>query len=143
MSQNQAQHFVGRRKNDLSNIRSLAAREPATSTGKVIWIWSEIEDALSAGKKLREVWSAVRADGLEIPYPQFRVYVSRIRRRQARQRRSEAATSPRAGADSNADPHQEAPVPPDPFRNLREQRDRNQSDGFSYDPFSIRKQLID
>jgi hypothetical protein len=34
-------------------------------------------------------------------------------------------------------------VPPDPFRNLREQREKKQSDGFNYDPFSIQKQLID
>jgi hypothetical protein len=34
-------------------------------------------------------------------------------------------------------------VPRDPFRNLREQREKKQSDGFHYDPFSIQKQLID
>jgi hypothetical protein len=33
--------------------------------------------------------------------------------------------------------------PPDPFRNLREQREKKQSDGFIYDPFSIQRQLID
>src|SRR5580693_778913 len=31
--------------------------------------------------KLREVWEAAKLDGLEIPYPQFRVYVARLRRR--------------------------------------------------------------
>jgi hypothetical protein len=34
--------------------------------------------------KLREVWDAATLDGLEIPYPQFRVYVSRLRRRRHR-----------------------------------------------------------
>jgi hypothetical protein len=90
------------------------------------------------------VWDAIRADGLDIPYPQFRVYVSRIRRRQSRQRRLETATIPRAAAESSAESQPQAPAPPpDPFRNLREQREKKQSDGFSYDPFSIQKQLID
>ena len=100
-------------------------------------------DSLATGKKLREVWEAIRADGLEIPYPQFRVYVSRIRMRQSRQHRSETRTSPRAAADSNAVPQSESPVRPDPFRNVREQREKKQSDGFNFDPFSIQKQLID
>jgi hypothetical protein len=54
------------------NLRSLPGIEPATSTGRVAWIWPEIEAALATGKKLREVWDVVRADGFDIPYPQFR-----------------------------------------------------------------------
>ena len=100
-------------------------------------------DSLATGKKLREVWEAARADGLEIPYPQFRVYVSRIRMRQSRQHRSETKTTPHAAVCPNAEPQPESPVPPDPFRNVREQREKKQSDGFSFDPFSIQKQLID
>jgi hypothetical protein len=65
----------------LLHLRSLPAAEPATGTGRVAWIWPEIEASLSTGKKLREVWEAAFADGLNIPYPQFRVYVSRIRSR--------------------------------------------------------------
>jgi hypothetical protein len=98
---------------------------------------------LATGKKLREVWEAIRADGLEIPYPQFRVYVSRIRMRQSRQHRSETTASPRAAADSNAEPQAESPVRSDPFRNVREQREKKQSDGFGFDPFSIQKPLVD
>ena len=109
----------------------------------VAWIWPEIVDSLATGKKLREVWEAIRADGLEIPYPQFRVYVSRIRMRQSRQHRSETKTPPHAAADSKAESQPESPVRPDPFRNVREQREKKQSDGFSLDPFSIQKELID
>ncbi|HEY4088014.1 MAG TPA: hypothetical protein VGM43_18880 [Bryobacteraceae bacterium] len=98
---------------------------------------------MATGKKLREVWDAARADGLEIPYPQFRVYVSRIRMRQSRQHRSETKATSRTAACPNAPPEPESPVWPDPFLNLREQRKKKQSDGFSYDPFSIQKQLID
>jgi hypothetical protein len=130
-------------KSELLHLRSLPGAEPATSTGRVAWIWPEIEASLATGKKLREVWDSIRADGLDIPYPQFRVYVSRIRSRQSRQRRLEPATTPRAAAESSAEPQPQSPAPTDPFRNLREQRDKKQSDGFSYDPFSIQKQLID
>ena len=132
-----------RTKSELVNLRSLPSIEPATSTSRVAWIWPEIEAALATGKKLREVWDAVRADGLEIPYPQFRVYVSRIRSRHSRQRRSEPALTPRAAADSSAEPQPQAPTATDPFSNLREQREKKQTDGFTYDPFSIQKQLID
>jgi hypothetical protein len=144
MQPSHAHHPVRRRKDDLVNIRSLATREPATGTGKVMWIWPEIEASLATGKKLREVWEAIRADGLDIPYPQFRVYVSRIRSRQSRQHQLETATTPRAAAESSAQSQPESPAPPpDPFANLRAQREKKQSDGFTYDPFSIQKQLID
>ncbi len=128
------------------NIRSLASREPATGTGKVMWIWPEIEEALATGKKLREVWEAARADGLAIPYPQFRVYVSRLRSRQLRKSPAESSTRPHAAVARAAEPQQpqpESPAPPDPYRNLREQREKKQSDGFIFDPFSKPEQLID
>jgi hypothetical protein len=44
-----------RTKSDLVHLRSLPSAEPATSTGRVAWIWPEIEAALATGKKLREV----------------------------------------------------------------------------------------
>jgi hypothetical protein len=109
----------------------------------VAWIWPEIEAGLATGKKLREVWDAVRADGLDIPYPQFRVYVSRVRSRRLRQHQVELELTPRAAADSTSPPVPQSPASADPFHNLREQREKKQSDGFTYDPFSIQKQLID
>ena len=89
--------------------------------------------------KLREVWEAAKLDGLEIPYPQFRVYVSRLRRRQ---RRPTSAPQP-PPALTNAERGLPAPPPPDPFSNLREQREKKKQSGFEYDPFSINKNLID
>jgi hypothetical protein len=59
--------FRKRTKSDLAHLRALPGVEPATSTGRVAWIWPEIEAGLATGKKLREVWDAVRADGLDIP----------------------------------------------------------------------------
>src|ERR1700678_3932772 len=97
-----------RTKSDLAHLRALPGVEPATSTGRAAWIWPEIEAGLATGKKLREVWDAVRADGLDIPYPQFRVYVSRVR---SRQRRSEPMSTPRGTAASTVEPQPQAPAP--------------------------------
>jgi hypothetical protein len=127
-------------KADLLHLRSLSAAEPATGTGRVAWIWPEIEASLSTGKKLREVWEAACADGLDIPYPQFRVYVSRVRSRSLKQAQR---SGPPAVLASATAPIPAPSVPTDPFRNLREQRQKKQSAGFEYDPFSIQKPLID
>ena len=123
---------------DLIHLRSLLSVLPGTNAGMVTAAWDEIERGLARGMKLREVWEAAKLDGLAIPYPQFRVYVSRLRRRQ---RRSTSATQPPPALPSIErglpDP------PPDPFSNLREQREKKKDAGFEYDPFSINKSLID
>src|SRR6185437_10368711 len=123
---------------DLVHLRSLLSLQPATNTGQVSAAWGEIEAGLARGMKLREVWEAAKLDGLEIPYPQFRVYVSRLRRRQ---RRPTSAPQPPAAA-TNGERGLPAPPPPDPFNNLREQREKKEQSGFEYDPFSINKNLI-
>ena len=79
-------------RSDLVHLRSLLSVQPATNTGQVAAAWGEIEAGLARGMKLREVWEAAKLDGLEIPYPQFRVYVSRLRRR--RQQPSITAPQP-------------------------------------------------
>ena len=123
---------------DLVHLRSLLSAQPATSTGQVTAAWGEIKAGLARGMKLREVWEAAKLDGLAIPYPQFRVYVSRLRRRQ--QRLTSAPQLP--PALTNVDRGLPDPPPPDPFRNLREQREKKEQSGFEYDPFSINKKLI-
>jgi len=124
---------------DLVHLRSLLSVQPATSTGQVTAAWEEIEAGLARGMRLREVWEAARLDGLEIPYPQFRVYVSRLRRRRQRSPMS-APQPPHALTDGEHWPP--APPSPDPFNNLREQREKKEQSGFEYDPFSINKNLI-
>lgn len=89
--------------------------------------------------KLREVWEAAKLDGLEIPYPQFRVYVSRLRRRRQRPLTSEPPP-PQTLTGGEQEP---SLPPPDPFSNLREQREKKKQSAFEYDPFSINKNLID
>ena len=71
-------------RSDLIHLRSLLSVLPGTNSGKVTAAWGEIESVLARGIKLREVWEAAKLDGLAILYPQFRVYVSRLRRRQQR-----------------------------------------------------------
>jgi hypothetical protein len=118
-------------------LRSLPATRPATKIGQVVWAWPEIEAALAAGIQLKEVWEAIVLDGIEMSYAQFRVYVSTIRRRKR--------SAPRIQQPQHIVIEQ--PVPPaspphDPFRNIREQREKKKQTSFEYNPFSIRKDLI-
>jgi hypothetical protein len=119
-------------------LRCLLSTQPATSTGQVVAAWKEIEAALLRGMKIREVWEAAKLDGLDVPYNQFRVYVSRLRRRRLHASGSEPPRPASAGADSSQ------PTPPlsDPFRNLREEREKKERSGFDFDPFSTNKNLI-
>src|SRR5580698_458431 len=71
-------------RSDLVHLRSLPSTQPATKIGQVTWAWAEIEAGLAAGMKLKEVWEAASRDGIEMSYAQFRVCVSRLRRRRHR-----------------------------------------------------------
>jgi hypothetical protein len=128
-------------KKHLNHLRALPAAEPVTDTGKVRWLWAEIQAALASGKTLREVWEAMQLDGLKIPYPQFRVYVSRLKARELKARELAAPiihqSTPEVGSPSN--PQSEAV---DPFRNIKKQRHEKEQNGFDFDPFSITKDLV-
>ena len=128
-----------RSRSDLVHLRFLPLAQPAAKIGQVTWAWGEIEAGLAAGMKLKEVWEAARKDGIDTSYAQFRVYISRLRRRQ----RSNIAPLPPSVVGNGASSEHDLPQP-DPFRNLREQREKKKKDaGFEYDPFSINKNLID
>jgi excisionase family DNA binding protein len=118
------------------NLRSLPSDEPATSIGWVRWIWPEIENALATGKKLKEVWEAAQQDGLQVSYAQFRVYVSRIRRKQ--QLRTSPFLSPQVlpqiqttATDSSITEQ----TPRDPLYNIRVQLEKKRQSHFEYNPF--------
>jgi hypothetical protein len=117
-------------------LRSLLSVPPETATAQVTAAWGEIEAGLARGMKLTEVWEAAKLDGLEIRYPQFRVYVSRLRRRQR------GSSTPQLPLLSTNVEQSLPNPPPDPFRNLREQREKKKQSIFEYDPFSINKNLI-
>jgi hypothetical protein len=88
---------------------------------------------------LKEVWEAATKDGFEMSYAQFRVYISRLRRR--RKRPSPSPPQPQHAVTS-ADGGPPTPAPSDPFRNLREEREKKERSGFDFDPFSTNKNLI-
>jgi hypothetical protein len=126
-------------RSDLIHLHSLPSTQPATKIGQVTWAWAEIEAGLAAGMKLKEVWTAASHNGIEMSYAQFRVCVSRLRRRRHGTPPSVPDQPPR---QRNADNSSPDPPRSDPFRNLREQREKKLTSGFEYDPFSINKNLI-
>ena len=126
-------------RSDLVHLRSLPSIQPATKIGQVAWAWPEIEAALGAGMKLKEVWEAAGRDGIEMSYAQFRLCVSRLRRRRRKPSLSLPEQPPPQSSTENAPP---APPSSDPFRNLREQREKAKLSRFEYDPLAIRDDLI-
>ena len=122
---------------DLVHLRSLPLIQPATKIGQVAWAWQEIEAGFTAGMKPREVWEAAKKDGIDMPYAHFRVYVSRLRRRRSIQN-AQPRTAPSVRETDSANS-----APTDPFRNLREQREKKKQAMFEYDPLTMSKNLIE
>jgi hypothetical protein len=120
----------------LRRLGSLPQHPPPSKTGKVIWAWPKIADALSAGWRLSQIWEALREDGIEMPYNQFRVYVSRIRRRNL------TVDPPPANLPANPQPPAETAAS-DPYSGIRKQRKLKHRSGFEYDPFSTDKDLLE
>ena len=138
----------------LRRLGALPGIPPATTAGKVLWAWPQIWAALQRGWRMFDVWSALREDGIEVPYDHFRVYVSRIRRRMARSSMpppaAQAPTEAQASSGHIADRGSESTVaagPPsasvDPYSAVRAQRRLKQQSGFEYDPFSSDKDLLE
>jgi hypothetical protein len=127
-------------RSDLVHLRSLPSTRPATKIGQVTWAWAEIEAGLAAGMKLKEVWAAASRDGIEMSYGQFRVCVSRLRRRR---HGVPPSVAEQPAQQTNAENGSPVPSHSDPFRNLREQREKKLKSGFEYDPFSINMNFID
>jgi hypothetical protein len=121
-------------RSDLVHLRTLPSTQPATKIGQVTWAWTEIEAGFSAGMKFKEVWEAAGRHGLTMSYVQFRVCISRLRRRRQKPAQSLPEQPPPQTSAENGSP---APPPSDPFRNLREQRERTKPSRFEYDPSSI------
>ena len=120
----------------LPRLESLPQQPPPSMTGKVVWAWPKIVDALNAGWRLGQIWEALKEDGIEMPYNQFRVYVSRIRRRKA------SISLQPASPTASAQPAEEA-VNSDPYAGIRKQRKLKRRTGFEYDPFSTDKDLLE
>ena len=126
-------------RSDLIHLRSLPSTQPATKMGQVTWDWAEIEAGLTAGMKLKEVWEAASRDGIEMSYAQFRLCVSRLRRRRPKPSPSLPEQPPQASPE-NGSP--QAASHSDPFRNLREQLEKAKLSSFEYDPSALGEDLI-
>ena len=126
------------------NLRSLPSEEPVTSIGWVQWMWPEIQAGLATGKKLKEVWEAAQRDGLRISYSQFRVYVSRIRRREkALKAQGPTETQPLGIIQDRAGSTPTIGKPPiDPLYNIRVQLERKRQSNFEYNPFPDPKDSV-
>ena len=91
---------------------------------------------MASGWKLKQVWEAATRDGIEMSYAQFRVYVSRVRRRGLGSATRVQQPSPVAPAIEQA-----VPQPADPFRNLLEQAEKKRRASFEYDSFSTNRDM--
>ena len=136
----------GKSKTDLANLRALSAMRPRTKSGQVVWAWPEIQASLNSGWNLREIWEALQLDGIVMSYDQFRVYVSRTRKRLTGQTElvapSRESTPERnrrvlRSLDSHSDV---APKPSNPHRdplaNIRQEQEKKRTSGFQYNPVS-------
>ena len=119
---------------ELPHLRELENATPRTAMGRVVAAWSVIGPNLATGKKLWEVWEAAERDGLDVPYPLFKIYVQRLRKRDHRRPMLSIHRQTMAQAvQATESPSHRGSQAVDPLRNLREQRAK--AKGFEYDPF--------
>ena len=134
-----------KKKADLLYLKSLPSHQPDTDTGQVLWMWPEIQAAFAAGRTVKEIWEAARQDGVDIAYPQFRVYVWRLRRRQ--NARSAGHPTDRCHHPDLPQPTEDATPTPakppiDPLYNIRVQLERKRQSNFEYNPFPDLKDSV-
>ena len=124
---------AGKSKIQLANLRALSAMPPRTKSGQVTWAWPEIQASLSSGRSLREIWEALQRDGIQMSYSQFRVYVSRIRKRIASK---PELMLPRLVPASDIEGGAVEPLlVQDPLANIRLEQERKRASGFAYNSF--------
>jgi hypothetical protein len=127
------QNDSGKTRIQLAHLRALAARPPKTKSGQVFWAWPEIQASLKSGRNLKEIWEALQLDGIVMSYDQFRVYVSRTRKRLAR-RPELIPPSSKDSPEPVAPSITSAPVR-DPLANIRRELERKRTSGFNWSPF--------
>lgn len=123
---------VGRKtKLEFANLRALSETKPRTKFGQVLRAWPQIQMSLDGGRTMSEVWQALRLDGIETTYGQFRTYAWRIRKRlgsrQEQQNRPESGTEEQNPLAAGVTPK------PDPLANIRREQRRKLTSGFNYD----------
>ena len=133
-----------KKKADLLYLKSLPSHQPDTDTGQVLWMWPEIQAALAAGRTVKEIWEAARQDGVDIAYPQFRVYVWRLRRWQNARSAGHPTDSRHHDLPQPTEKATPTPGKPpiDPLYNIRVQLERKRQSNFEYNPFPDPKDSV-
>jgi hypothetical protein len=93
-------------------IRAMKAEIAPSKTGLVRALLPEIEDALAAGYKVKSVWERIAANGVEITYTQFCLYLQRVRK-------ATADTAHTHGKKSGLQVRRVKPEGSDPLHNVR------------------------
>lgn len=65
----------------VSRVEALAKEEPRTKTGKIQQLLPHIEQSVQAGITLKQLCEELNTEGLKISYRDFRVLLSRVRRK--------------------------------------------------------------
>ncbi len=118
---------------DLPHLHELEKTPSRSAMGRVTGAWAVIGANLRGGKTLREVWETAERDGLNVPYPVFKIYVQRLRRRGARRGLPCVPHTPKQTIQEIRPPLPKSATDIDPLRNLREQRAKTK--GFEFSPF--------
>ena len=128
------------------SLRQLQTALPSTKMGVFRQLLPEIEHLLGLGHCSKAICDSLRADGLDLGYDAFRVYLRRARRRirdsgpeipttlQAASERSEVPTW--WNAEGGLNEHSS----PDPFAGVRRSRQKEARERFEYDPLAPLKE---
>ena len=68
---------------DVQRFRLLAQTKPRTKAGQVRQVWPEIEVALAAGHRLKDIRTWLNEIGIKIGYARLSDYVGQLKRREA------------------------------------------------------------
>jgi hypothetical protein len=83
-------------------LGALSHEEPSTKTGKIQQLLPQIEKARQAGITVKRLCEELNKEGLEISYRDFRVLLSRVRRRARNQATLLDAAHPAGTGNSGA-----------------------------------------
>jgi len=134
------------RETALTSLRTLATEKPVTKMGQVRWAFPEIQAALAAGHTLRSIHERLTEGGIEIDYTTLSVYIGRIERQQTKRKPPNVAITPesvKTNSGAGAAVMVTEKAAPDPFANIRREREKKRQKGFEYHPFSTNKNLLE
>ena len=130
------------------SLRSLQTALPCTKMGVFRQLLPEIEHLLRLGHRSKAICDCLKADGLDLGYDAFRVYLRRARRglrdsdpemltalHPARER-SEVLTCENVEGGLNQHPSL------DPFAGVRQSRQKEARERFEYDPLAPVKENL-